>query len=125
MSASNNIKFATLEQQGFILYDMINALQIKNNDYIDNIKQKLLQSPSKIYYYGSITGSTNEQHNRIASGRGGDFLKKTTIYQKITFIWYNQQVNMFEFWGDNENQVKKAMGVILNRINNAVNITNN
>lgn len=85
---------------------------------IDHQRKPTLEfQPSvSISVYGEFKAPPSVAVIQKVNGKGGYFLKETTINTGVYFIWHNAKDNVYMFWGPSKFKVADAMNRIRSRI---------
>ena len=85
---------------------------------IDHQRKPTLEfQPSvSISVYGEFKAPPSVAVIQKVNGKGGYFLKETTINTGVYFIWHNVKDNVYMFWGPSKFKVADAMNRIRSRI---------
>jgi len=87
---------------------------IDRDRYMDVLLYKI--NNTKGIYYGVLDAPTDTDMNKKIIGKGGCYFYKTTIENRILFIWHNRENKKYEFWGSSFYGMINSMNAISTRI---------
>ena len=71
---------------------------------------------TQIYNYFRLNNVYHNEFIPLVIGRNGCNLSAITYQSQTHYIWYNNQLNAFEFWGPRQN-LQNATNLLYNQIN--------
>jgi hypothetical protein len=71
---------------------------------------------TKGIYYGVLDAPEDTDTNKKIIGKGGCYFYKTTVENRILFIWHNRENKKYEFWGSSFYGMINSMNAISTRI---------
>jgi hypothetical protein len=87
---------------------------IDRDRYMDVLLYKI--NNTKGIYYGVLDAPNDIEMNKKIIGKGGCYFYKTTVENRILFIWHNRQNKKYEFWGSSFYGMINSMNAISTRI---------
>jgi hypothetical protein len=87
---------------------------IDRDRYMDVLLYKI--NNTKGIYYGVLDAPEDTDMNKKIIGKGGCYFYKTTVENRILFIWHNRENKKYEFWGSSFYGMINSMNAISTRI---------
>jgi outer membrane murein-binding lipoprotein Lpp len=113
----NDLKSRTDDFKSIRAPTMISNGESKTIDrdrYMDVLLYKI--NNTKGIYYGVLDAPCDTDTNKKIIGKGGCYFYKTTVENRILFIWHNRENKKYEFWGSSFYGMINSMNAISTRI---------